>query len=366
MKMLHISIGISGLSLLVVLALKGFSLSAALPFIPLIIIMGFTPFFIHRYIRYSKIQLMETAFPDFLRMLSEAHRSGINLPQATVNASKMDYGALSPEIKKMSAQISWGIPFPKVLKLFSNRMGDSKFLRRSSAIILEAFRSGGDVAEVMSSVADSSRLIKELEADRASKFNQQLVIMYAIYFIFIVIIIALNRILLPMFSLTGAQDIGGVGLTMGNLDPTVYRTLFFHMIIMQAIFSGLLAGQVGEGSIVAGLKHLMIMLTVGTLAFMMFIPTQQLVISVEEPYEVFQSGALMDLTGTVLSTDNMPLQDAEVRMTINSATYVTRTDNIGLFYQKIILPSTAGRYKIKIEASVDNEKGETSIEVTVG
>ena len=365
-KMLKISIGISGATLVIILALAGFDFNTALPFLPLTTVVGFAPYFIHRYMRFSKIKMMERAFPDFLRMLSESQKSGINLPQATVNASRMDYGTLSPEIKKMSSQISWGIPFPKVLKMFSERVSDSDFLRRSTAIILESFRSGGDVAEVMSSVADSSRMIKELEADRTSKFNQQLVIMYAIYFIFIVIIIALNRILLPMFSLSGGSNIGGVGITMGNLDPVVYRTLFFHMIIMQAIFSGLLAGQVGEGSVIAGLKHMMIMVTVGTLAFVLFIPTQQLVIVVEEPYEVFQAGSLMYLTGSVSNNENMPLQGAEVRIDVNGIIYITRTDNIGIFYHNIELPTQSGRFNIKIEASADGDKGETSIEVTVG
>ena len=365
-KMLQVSIGISGISIILILALNGFDFNAALPFLPISIIVGFTPYFIYRYIRYNKVKMMESSFPDFLRMLSESQKSGINLPQATVNASKMDYGPLNEEIKKMSSQISWGIPFPKVLKMFSDRVQDSKFLRRSIAIILESFRSGGDVAEVMNSVADSSRLIKDLEADRTSKFNQQLVIMYAIYLIFIVIIIALNRILLPMFSLSGSQDIGGVGITMGSLDANVYRTLFFHMIIMQAIFSGLLAGLVGEGSLIAGFKHLMVMLTVGTLAFALFIPTQQLTIIVEEPYEVFQAGTLLDLTGTVLDNEKLPLKDAEIRIIINDATYVTLTDNVGMFYQKIILPTRPGKYKIEVEATSGRDKGKTSIEVTVG
>ena len=185
MGMLKISIGSAGIGIILTLVLNGFDINAALPFLPVVVVLAFLPYFVSRYIRFTKIKAMENVFPDFLRMLSESQMSGINLPQATVNAAKMDYGPLTKEIQKMSSQISWGIPFPKVLKMFSERVSESEFLKRSTAIILEAYRSGGNVAEVMKSVADSSRMIKELQADRASKFNQQQVIMYAIFFIFI-------------------------------------------------------------------------------------------------------------------------------------------------------------------------------------
>jgi len=365
-KMLKISVGIAGLSITLILIMTGFNFESALPYLPIGIILGFTPYLIYKYIRFTKVKKMEEAFPDFLRMLSESQKSGINLPQAIVNASKTNYGYLTEEIKKMSSQISWGIPFPKVLKMFSERVKDSDFLRRSAAIILEAYRSGGDVAEVMSSVADSSRMIKELEADRSSRFNQQLIIMYAIYVIFIIIIIALNRILLPMFSMSSGGDVAGVALTMGNLDPNTYRTLFFHMIVIQAVFSGLLAGQVGEGSVIAGIKHILVMLTIGTLAFMFFIPTQQLVVNVEDPYEVFGAGSMMNLVGTVTNSEKVPIPDADVRITINRAIYITKTDSVGMFYQRLLLPNTSGRYKIEIEATSEGNKGKSFVEVTVG
>ena len=246
------------------------------------------------------------------------------------------------------------------------RVKSSDFLRRSIAIILESYRSGGDVAEVMESVAESARLVKELESERRSKFNQQLLIMYAIYIIFIIIIVALNKILLPMFALSASQDIGGVSFAMGTLDPEFYRTIFLHMILMQAIFAGLIAGQVGEGSVVAGIKHSAIMLAIGSLAFIFFLPAQQILITVDASYDVFPPGSLYSLEGFVLNMDRAPLSAAEVEIHVGGTVYRTETDSLGLFSREVLLPTERGNHQILIRATHSEGQGEHSLEVSVG
>jgi len=50
------------------------------------------------------------------------------------------------------------------------------------------------------------------------------------------------------------------------LSSAQARTLFFHMSVIQALFSGLIAGKMGEGTVSAGLKHSVVLLVVGYLA----------------------------------------------------------------------------------------------------
>ena len=45
--------------------------------------------------------------PDLFRSIVQAQESGIALPQAIEDAAKRRYGALTVELKKMSAQMSW-------------------------------------------------------------------------------------------------------------------------------------------------------------------------------------------------------------------------------------------------------------------
>jgi flagellar protein FlaJ len=49
-----------------------------------------------------------------------------------------------------------------------------------------------------------------------------------------------------------------------------YYALFILMAIVQGIFSGLVAGQIGEGSVTAGLKHSLIM-TISGFGILLFL-----------------------------------------------------------------------------------------------
>jgi len=45
-----------------------------------------------------------------------------------------------------------------------------------------------------------------------------------------------------------------------------YISLFFFMSVIQAFFSGLVAGQISEGSLISGIKHslILVMITLGS------------------------------------------------------------------------------------------------------
>ena len=51
------------------------------------------------------------------------------------------------------------------------------------------------------------------------------------------------------------------------MPPSEARSIFFHMSSIQAFFGGLVAGKMGEGTIGGGLKHSVILLIIGYLAF---------------------------------------------------------------------------------------------------
>src|SRR5437867_726251 len=57
-----------------------------------------------------EIKQVERRLPDFLRDVAEAGRFGMTLAEAIVVSSGGRYGKLTPEIKKMAAQITWGVP----------------------------------------------------------------------------------------------------------------------------------------------------------------------------------------------------------------------------------------------------------------
>ncbi len=262
------------------------------------------------YQKYRQLKEMEEKFPSFLRDLTENIRSGMPFHKAVIASSKTDYGTLSAEVRKMAHQLSWGVTLDKALDKFAERVKASRRLYAAAKIIRESFASGGEVVSTLESVADSSLSLEEAEKEKKSLLNQYVVLMYAISIIFVVIISAINKFLIPIFQTAGDTAASGAiesivslenpcntclgfecnvcdfynavayvvvrdPVTGQAIDPvniTVYYTsLFFLMAIIQAILSGLVAGQISEGSIRAGIKHSMILAGITIGAFLIMI-----------------------------------------------------------------------------------------------
>ncbi|MFH1623114.1 MAG: type II secretion system F family protein [Candidatus Aenigmatarchaeota archaeon] len=258
------------------------------------------PQFLMMYDRYRGIKEMEEKFPMFLRDVIETLRSGMPLHTAIISASSFDYGKLTPEVKKMADQLTWGMAMDRVLNQFADRVRPSKRLFTSVKIIQESYLSGGDVASTLDAVSDNAALLDEAQKERGALLNQYVILMYAISLIFIGIVVAINNLMIPIFKISAATA-GGAVMGIGNpcstcygamcmvcnlykgtasllfsVDPdsigAYYISLFFYMSLIQSAFSGLVAGQISENSVKAGIKHSMIMvaITFGAFYFLIY------------------------------------------------------------------------------------------------
>ncbi|MEZ5333881.1 MAG: hypothetical protein R2741_00850 [Methanolobus sp.] len=66
------------------------------------------------------------------------------------------------------------------------------------------------------------------------------------------------------------SDIIGTSLLV-DFDLENYILMFFHGAMIQGFCSGLVAGKMGSGSVRAGLKHSVMMMSIAYLLFTVFI-----------------------------------------------------------------------------------------------
>lgn len=245
-------------------------------YFPLINIIGVFvatgPMMMIKYNDYKRKKEIERRFPFFLRNVTEGSKAGMTLPKALKEAAEGDYGALNPHTKKMASQIDWGIPFDEVLKRFSDRVG-SDTIGRTVTTIIEAHRSGGNVSEVLQVVGESVTQMERIKKERKSHVYSQMVTGYTIYFVFLGVMIGLQRFLIPSLTMGGEPGMtveAGAGLDMEGL-VAIYEDMFQNLIIIQGLFSGLAIGKMSSGSVIAGLQHVLVLVVVGYTAFFMFI-----------------------------------------------------------------------------------------------
>lgn len=220
--------------------------------------------------RSRQVDAIEGRLPDFLNDLAETRRAGLTLAASLQSCSLSDYGALTPEIRKMANQVSWGVPFTEALAQFAQRV-KTNLVRRSVHLIIEASRTGGSVADILKAAAKDAYEIKALESERRVSMMTYLIVLYVVYFVFLTVMAVLDAKFIPEViranQATSALDSGGSLPLGGNLDQGVMRFAFFNAAIVQAIGNGVVSGVLTEGRVSSGFRHVAIMAFAAWLLF---------------------------------------------------------------------------------------------------
>ena len=218
-------------------------------------------------INVRRILKIDAIFPDFVRDLAESRRAGMTFTKAILFASKGEYGILTPEIQKISQQVSWGGSVTDALQSFAQRV-NTKSIRRTITLIIEASNSGGNVADVLDVAAKDAREIKMLEAERRTNMASYVVVIYVGMFVFLAIVLILCTSFIPaMVGSEGSQGMQGVmggGSTVSQMEIS---NVFYLACIVQAFGSALVAGVFEDGRFTSSVKHIFIMVFTTWLMF---------------------------------------------------------------------------------------------------
>ncbi len=235
----------------------------------IIIVVGI-PTFLIIYREERRQARIDENLPYLLREISNAQRTGMALPRAIQESAKRHYGPLTPELRKMSSKISWGIPFNQAMGDFQESI-DTPLAQRATLLILEAERSGGNLEEIFEATEKYVQTLLNLKKEREGAMRPYVWIVYASFIIFILVVVILfQTFFIPFFSANISSE-QTAGMFLVNIDLDVLEVLFLHMLAIQGFFSGLVAGKMSKMSIKAGMMHSVVLMFIGWFAFKIFI-----------------------------------------------------------------------------------------------
>ncbi len=248
-----------------------------LPFPPqtMVILVALVFFIFPNLVEFSyqrwRVQI-DNAVPQLLADVSAQVKTGINLDRALQLASERDYGPLTGELKKLSAQLQLGVPFDTAIENLIKRV-KTVLVDRSFSLLLQANRAGGKIETLLDIIQSDANELYLLEKERNASIRPYIVIIYIAFGVFV----AVSVLLVDSFftsvlnthasATTSSSQFGNLsGLTL----PEV-KNLFLQMALIEAIFGGFGAGKLGEGSFSAGFKHVLIMAAITVAIFVLFV-----------------------------------------------------------------------------------------------
>lgn len=212
--------------------------------------------------------------PLFLLALSSAVQSGANLIRAIETTADRNMGSLTPELKNLRANLSWGMPVEESFENFANRTG-TKTARRVTVLLEMALKIGGDIRTNLEMIQKHVTELQNLEKERKSSLAPYTYTIYISFAVFLGIAVILSSQFFNQFEaiqqlLSKGPVTGGAFFSsIKDVNFSALNQILFNMSIIEAVFGGLVAGKIGAGTYVAGVKHIIVMIVMAIVAFML-------------------------------------------------------------------------------------------------
>ncbi len=186
---------------------------------------------------------IEESIPDFLRLLSSMLKVGMSLENALLDLADHGQGPLYDELRRLVVEIRMGIALEDAFLNMAGRL-NSKDLERSFKIILNAYKSGGGVADVIEDVSEDLRAMLILKRERKSS------VMMSVMFLILASVVA------APFALGMVGIYSSFMLNLGRTSEIcqVAPLAAEIYLIIHSIFSGFLIALVMYDDIKKGFK----------------------------------------------------------------------------------------------------------------
>jgi flagellar protein FlaJ len=223
----------------------------------LALLISIIPYSIDTYFQKRLLKKREIAFTEFLFKLSELMRGGIDPIKGVIDLSKTDLGAITGNVRGAASGMILGHSFSDAM----NDMGvalKSKLINKYTNLVVQAAYTGGGVADIILRTSEDLRAVIGIEREKEGNLKQYVIIFYLAQGIIVMLTYILSKSLLPLIQGLGMEllfeDVG-----VADID---FNLGFFHMIMLNALFGGIIIGQITEGEMKHGLKHSAILMII--------------------------------------------------------------------------------------------------------
>jgi flagellar protein FlaJ len=213
------------------------------------------------YMRLNKRRVgMEQGVASFLRDLTEVRKTGLSPEKCIESLSNRDYGVFSKELRKISSEISWGIPLKRVIMDFLTRT-KSWMTQIVMFLLVETIDVGGGTIAMIESLARFNNLTQEVEKEKKMSVRPYIMMPYLAS-----ILLVATTVMMLSFTTGGVIPAGLIATNATPKDNSAITLIFMTSVIFHSYLIGIVAGKISEESIAAGFKHASILVVIALLA----------------------------------------------------------------------------------------------------
>ncbi len=210
-------------------------------------------------IRRRYVSSVEKQMPELLREIADMRDIGMTLQGAIALISGNKTGVLSSEVKIVAKELEYGSQLSGALVRMEERIG-LVTVKRAISLLVKASEVTDYIREILTiAIADLEHYIKM----KSKRLNVSFVYLAVIYLSFGIYLYSAYQMNVAFISSFSAYNL--------TFDITANKADMFHLGMILAFFSGIMAGQMSSNSILCGLKHSVILLIATIVTFIYLI-----------------------------------------------------------------------------------------------
>jgi len=228
-------------------------------FLCLAVIVALIPVMIAYEVRRRYVTKIETQLPDFLAEIADMRDIGMTLQGAIFMISSTTMGVLSREVKIAAEDLRLGSSVSGALVRMEERIGLVS-VKRAISLLVRASEVTDYIREILTiAINDLQHYIKM----KTKRLNVSFVYLAVIYLSFGIYLYSAYQLNVAFISSFSAYDV--------SFDIGANVSEMFHVGIILGFFSGIMAGQLSSNNILAGFKHVCVMLAATVILFVFVI-----------------------------------------------------------------------------------------------
>ncbi len=207
-------------------------------------------------------------FPDVLNQLSTANEMGLSVANAMDLVARRTEGPLAAELRLTANDSYWGGDFSDAIGRLAERIANPQ-AARTLRLVQTANRVSGNIHQVLDVAARDATNAARMRRHRQQEMRPYTIVVVITFVIYLAIILTLDVTYLSVFAEITEElpETADLPVQFGAVESGVYRTVLFHSALVQAVGSGLIAGKMGEDSLLSGLKYSIALVVITIVAY---------------------------------------------------------------------------------------------------
>ncbi len=228
----------------------------------IVLLLLATPISVFFEIKNRRRKKIRKEFPDFMRVLEGLNKTGMTLKKTFLEVSGIP-GIVGEKLKIVKRGLHWDFNLNNLLKRFSNSLRE-KEITRSIIIILEGTRAHGNISSVLQITKKESIERKNLFEKRNIDIKPYIILVWVSFLIFLGTAYIFRTSFLGSVPSSGLAT-GRFGFSIGQIE--LISDIITHSTMIMGFISGIIAGELSEGTIYSGLKHSILMVLISYILF---------------------------------------------------------------------------------------------------